>query len=222
MKRFIICFFVLLLFSCSVASADDPDFYAVRIPMGDDGFMIINMIIQPDKIYFVGVQFDYGDESGHPYTVKDGIISIQYEDGSVHSATEAAGKLFYQLLPEGPTIALNPVAAYDPSLTSSDSSFNIPESKATEKMLIPQGIYIAGEDFPVGAYRIERGVATGGGYVKIYESMDDINKPFGYIRDYYLGSLTDDGQAIGKFVFEKGYVLSAETTILLIPYEGLK
>lgn len=219
MKRLLIVLLVLSLFMPVVAHADDAEFYAVLYPMGTDGYAIFNIVKTPEKIYVGGVQTDVGFE-GRPYTVDDGIISFQIDD-AVYKAQIADDKMFYQVLPEGPTIALNRVAPYDPSLTSADDTFKIPEKKNSKGKLLHQGMYIAGEDFEPGPYRIELAYPDSFSFIDIYKNKEKVTELIGYFKEYYLSSESNNS-VIGRVDLEAGYVLSTGTTILLIPYEGIK
>ena len=85
---------------------------------------------------------------------------------------------------------------------------------------VPSGVYIAGEDFPVGTYRIELENEKNGGVIVLYENMEDTRKAFSYLHEY---SLNKDNTTVGKMIIENGYVLDVRNTVVvLLPYEGLK
>lgn len=87
---------------------------------------------------------------------------------------------------------------------------------------IPTGVYVAGEDFPAGTYRIELENDKIGGVVLLYESIDKVNTAFAYLYEYSLNTRSSS-PVVGKIVINEGNALAVRnTTIILKPYEGLK
>lgn len=87
---------------------------------------------------------------------------------------------------------------------------------------VPSGIYVAGEDFDAGTYTIKLADENRGGIVKLFDSMEKAEDSLGWKYNYYLGPLYGTSE-IGKIVIEEGNALEVNsTTVILLPYEGLK
>lgn len=85
---------------------------------------------------------------------------------------------------------------------------------------IPTGVYVAGEDFPAGTYRIELENDKNSGVIVLYENMEDTKKAFSYLHEYILDK---NNHTIGKMIIDDGNVLDVRNTVIvLFPYEGLK
>ncbi len=95
-----------------------------------------------------------------------------------------------------------------------------PPYTAGSGFTVPSGVYIAGEDFPAGTYRIEMEDESNTGVIVLYENMEDTKRAFSYLHEY---SMTKKTPVVGKMVIEPGNVLDVRNTIIiLLPYEGLK
>ena len=95
-------------------------------------------------------------------------------------------------------------------------------SSQSSSITVPSGVYIAGEDFPAGIYRIDLADENHSGNIRLYENMAEVKEAFSYIYDYDLGSYYGT-VAVGKIVIEEGNALEVRrTTVVLSPYEGLK
>lgn len=86
----------------------------------------------------------------------------------------------------------------------------------------PSGIYIAGEDFPAGTYRIELEDPDNGGVVLLYEGIGDVNTAFAYLYEYSLNNRSGS-PVVGKIEIKDGNALAVRNTVIvLLPYEGLQ
>ena len=219
MKKIIsILIFLVMICLYSFAFADNTVLYSLPFPVGDNKEYIINILKTPEKIYIINYELDL-DQYGSYYTEENGVIYIDL-DGEIHKAKESEDKLFYQLVPDGATLALYAVSNYDPSLSSEDGTFKTVSVEEYGPITVPSGVYIAGEDFPAGKYRIELENVKNSGVIVLYKNMEDTTKAFSYLHEYIMNK---DKPVVGKMVIEEGYVLDVRsTTIILMPYEGLK
>ena len=101
-------------------------------------------------------------------------------------------------------------------------SSGVPSSSSSSGLTVPVGVYVAGEDFPAGIYRIELVDETKKSHVRLYNNMEEVNKAFAYIYDYDLGNYYG-ATAVGKMEILDGNALKVGgAPIILLPYEGLK
>ena len=224
----------VVLFALPVAEAEQVKSWSLLVPFNNNTYTMINIIKVGDK-FFVGSIEVNAALNGYSSSEKDGVLEIEEEDG-VHKAQIVDGELFYQLLPGSYSVLLNAVEDYDPVYTDPDGSFNIDalnirkdfekakshKEESKEPITVPSGVYIAGEDFPAGVYRIELAEGSSSGHVKLYENKEKVKKAFGYIYDYDLGSFYGS-TTVGKIEILDGNALEVRnSTIVLKQYEGLK
>lgn len=94
------------------------------------------------------------------------------------------------------------------------------DNSTSSSLAIPSGVYVAGEDFPAGTYRIELENEKNTGVIVLYENMEDTKRAFSYLYEY---SMTKSSPVVGKMIIEPGNVLDVRNTVVvLLPYEGLK
>lgn len=125
------------------------------------------------------------------------------------------GYLNYILLDDG---SLSDGGSFAPSVFSKLNGE--PPYTAGSGLTVPSGVYVAGEDFPAGTYRIELENEKNTGVVVLYENMEDTKRAFSYLHEY---SMTKSNSVVGKMVIEPGNVLDVRNTVIvLLPYEGLK
>lgn len=122
----------------------------------------------------------------------------------------------YQLLDDG---RLSDGQSFAPTVFSKLNG-DAPYSAPGNTLTVPSGVYIAGDDFPAGNYRIELENEENSGVIVLYENMEDTKKSFSYLHEYTMNKRSP---IVGKMVIEEGNVLDVRgTTIILMPYEGLK
>lgn len=236
MKKLIIIIltFVMILSSFSIASSEDIKSWSLLIPFDNNTHTLLNIIMCNGKISVTSVEIN-SELNGYPYAVNNGVLEIEMEDG-IHKAQIVDDHLFYQLLPDSYTVMLDHVEDFDPVFSTADGSFNIDAlsvinsfknekietDQQREPIKVPSGVYVAGEDFPAGVYRIELIDESKSSHVRLYESMEKVTKAFSYDYDYDLGSYYGSS-VVGKIQISEGNALEIRgSSVLLVPYEGLK
>lgn len=234
MKKIIVLLLVVVMFVIPLAEAEQVKSWCVVVPFNNNTYTLLNVIKYDDKFSIASVEINAA-LSGYSYEEKDGIFEIQMEDG-VHKAQIVDGELFYQLLPGSYSVLLNSVEDFDPVYTDVNGSFNIDalrirkdfeksqsqKEENSDSITVPSGVYIAGEDFLPGTYRIELAEGLNYGHVKLYENKEKVKKAFSYIHDYDLGEYYGS-DVVGKIEILEGNALEViNSTILLKKYEGLR
>ena len=234
MKKAILLLIAVVLFAIPPAKADQVKSWSLLVPFNNDTYTLLNVVKDGDKFSVVSVEINMA-LSSYSSEEKDGVFEIQMEDG-VHKAQIVDDKLFYQLLPGSYAVMLNSVEDFDPVYTDVNGAFNIAALKVrkdfektqsqkeetNEPITVPPGVYIAGEDFPAGTYRIELAEGLTYGNVKLYENKEKVKKAFSYIHDYDLGEYSGSS-IVGKIEILAGNALDVSySTILLKKYEGLR
>lgn len=218
MKKVVLILVAALLLVSSMSYAEE-EMYSVLLPVDDSKSIVLNIIKSQSKIIVLSYDIDTSSV-GYSFYETDNELTIPMEDG-IHKAKIVDGMFYYQLLPEGATIALSLAAPYNVNLSTIDGSFNIPKDNSKKSFSLPSGAYIAGEDFPAGIYRVELKDEKNSGTIRLYEKMDDVTKAFSYLYDYGLGSFYGS-YAVGKIAIKEGNALQVKnTTVVLIPYEGI-
>lgn len=101
-----------------------------------------------------------------------------------------------------------------------------PEPNPTETpeaagITVPSGVYVAGEDFPAGTYRVELADPDNGGVFLLYDSISDVNTAFAYLYEYRISEYASP--VVGKIEIKDGNALAVRNTVIvLLPYEGLQ
>lgn len=95
------------------------------------------------------------------------------------------------------------------------------ETPETAGITVPSGVYVAGEDFPVGTYRVELADPDNGGVFLLYDSIGDVNTAFAYLYEYRISKYSSP--VVGKIEIKAGNALAVRNTVIvLLPYEGLR
>ena len=94
-------------------------------------------------------------------------------------------------------------------------------SKDPSAITVPSGVYVAGEDFPAGTYRVELADPDNGGVFLLYDSISDVNTAFAYLYEYRISKYSSP--VVGKIEITDGNALDVRNTVIvLLPYEGLQ
>lgn len=94
-------------------------------------------------------------------------------------------------------------------------------SESNGGIKVPSGVYVAGEDFPAGTYRVELADPDNGGVFLLYDSISDVNTAFAYLYEYRISKY--DSPVVGKIEIKAGNALAVRNTVIvLLPYEGLQ
>ena len=234
MKKAILLLIAVVLFAIQPVKADQVKSWSLLVPFNNDTYTLLNVLKDGDKFSVASVEINMA-LSSYSSEEKDGVFEIQMEDG-VHKAQIVDGELFYQLLPGSYSVLLNSVEDFDPVYTDVNGSFNIDalrirknfeksqsqKEENSDSITVPSGVYIAGEDFLPGTYRIELAEGLKYGHVKLYENKEKVKKAFSYIHDYDLGEYYGS-DVVGKIEILEGNALEViNSTILLKKYEGLR
>ena len=234
MKKILPLLLIVALFVPSFVAAEQPQSWALLVPFNNNTYTMLNIVKIDDSFCVAGVEINSA-LSGYSYTEKDGCFDLKMEDG-IHKAQIVDDKLFYQLVPGGYSVMLSAAKDFDPLYSAADGSFNIEalkisqdftvnytsNEKRADPITVPSGVYIAGEDFPAGTYRVELADNSKSGHIKVYESKEKVHEAFSYLHDYDLGSYYGS-MAVGKLEILEGYAIEVRnSTLLLKPYEGLK
>lgn len=95
------------------------------------------------------------------------------------------------------------------------------ETPESAGITVPSGVYVAGEDFPAGTYRVELADPDNGGVFLLYDSISDVNTAFAYLYEYRVSKYSSP--VVGKIEIKAGNALAVRNTVIvLLPYEGLQ
>ena len=95
------------------------------------------------------------------------------------------------------------------------------ETPEPEGITVPSGVYVAGEDFPAGTYRVELADPDNSGVFLLYDSISDVNTAFAYLYEYRISK--NSSPVVGKIEIKSGNALAVRNTVIvLLPYEGLQ
>ena len=219
MKKVITFVMLFVMILCSSALAD-PDFIGAWATVRDLDNSVTEIVIlrvfPNNKVYYSRQQFtenSIGEEEKHLYTWEaenDQIFQLINDAGDVIDRCGLIGDR--RLLGRADMFARFDYYAREST---------VPEPEQEQPgTIVPSGVYIAGEDFPAGTYRIELENEKNGGVIVLYENMDDTKKPLSYLHEY---SLNKNNYVVGKMIIEDGNILDVRNTVIvLLPYEGLK
>lgn len=213
--------FVMLLSSAALA---DPAYIGAWTAILDTGEITVFRLLPDHTAYYLAQAF--------PASVPvSGIFAWEEIDDQSFRIFNAQGDPVgeYSMLNKNRIIDKNSViyAGTMISVPLDQITFeNTPEPESTETpepagINVPSGVYVAGEDFPAGTYRIELSNQDNGGVVLLYDSISDVNTAFAYLYEYRLSNY--DSPVVGKIEIKAGNALAVRNTVIvLLPYEGLK
>lgn len=224
MKKVITLILIFIMILCSSALAD-PDFIGAWATVRDLDNSVTEIVILrvflDNKVYYSRQQFtenSLGEEEKHLYTWEaenDQIFQLINDAGDVIDRCGMIGDR--RLL--GYT---DMFARFDYYARETPQSEPEPtETPETAGITVPSGVYVAGEDFPVGTYRVELADPDNGGVFLLYDSIGDVNTAFAYLYEYRISKYSSP--VVGKIEIKAGNALAVRNTVIvLLPYEGLQ
>ena len=230
MKKIIAFLFAFVMIFSAVSSLADPDYLGAWVSIcepekGDTSIVVFRLL--PDHSVF------YASQSFSAAGMTPGLSGVfaweEIEEGSFRILDDQDAVIgeYYQInknrLLGSNDIMFSSVMTAPPmnqiAFESTPEPTETPEPESTG-LTVPAGVYIAGEDFPAGTYRIELADQKSGSVVVLYEKMEDTTRAFAYLHEYTMNKRSP---VIGKMVIEDGNVLDIRSgVIILLPYEGLK
>lgn len=235
MKKLFVLLLAIMLLIASSSAAETSKYFGTWVSISYAGgtyFLTLFQLFDDHTAYYLSrdVEADgieqYNESIIEWEETDDGIILHVNDNYSPHLHEHAEGWLH-----DGGTIMKTyyhktfPVSVPSAGSTASGST---PAAAAdldpipAEGLTVPSGVYIADEDFPSGIYRIELADDKKGGIIKLYNKKSDMSRAFSYLYEYTLGSFYGV-TVVGKIEINPGNVLDViNTTIKLLPYEGLK
>lgn len=222
MKKVItlILIFVMIL-SCTALA--EPEYIGAWTAFLDAGAITAFRLLPDHTAYYLAQSFP--DE-----TPVSGVYSWEEIDDRSFRIFDAQGESVgeYSMLNKNRIVDKNSViyantlisVPLDQIVFDSEPEPDPTEVPAPAGITVPSGVYIAGEDFPAGTYRIVLENEKNSGVIVLYENMEDTKKAFSYLHEYILDK---NNHTVGKMIIDDGNVLDVRNTVIvLLPYEGLK
>lgn len=223
MKKLFLLVLVFVMLLGSTAQAD-PEYIGAWTAVLETGEIVFFRLLPDHSVYYLAQAFPAGVPAS-------GIFAWEEIDGQTFRIINGQGDPVgeYSMLNKNRILDRNDIiyASTLISVPMNQISFSsTPEPQPTETpepvgITVPSGVYVAGEDFPAGTYRVELADPDNGGVFLLYDSISDVNTAFAYLYEYRISKYSSP--VVGKIEIEAGNALAVRNTvIILLPYEGLQ
>lgn len=211
--------FIMLLSSATLAESADQYYYGswffAREMKGPYYCFTLFHLFEDGSAYYYSNIIDSGKIDDDPVEL---LTKWESSDEGIRIFFNAGYQQYY-LLEDG---RLSDGESFAPAIFTKvfpDIDVNIPNSG--RGITVPSGVYVAGEDFPAGTYRVELADPNNGGVFLLYDSISDVNTAFAYLYEYRISKY--DSPVVGKIEIKAGNALAVRNTVIvLLPYEGLQ